>query len=262
MRARSAPFAPTLLTALTLLMAAGCSAYRPFDSAGYLRGEYSRLLGPEAGAGIEVPFALSPELAESFHRQVRPAAGPRARVTQVVDFVFERLDLKYSLAPTRSASATFQSRQGNCLSFVNLFVGLTRDLGLAPFYVEVTDYQRWNHRQGMVVSQGHIVAGLYLDGELSTYDFLPYRTKAYRNFKPIDDLTAAAHYFNNLGAEALLGGTCRRPAASPGSRPGSRPASSRRSTTWGSSRRAAATPRRRSRPTPGRSRPSRATPPC
>jgi Flp pilus assembly protein TadD len=212
MHARAVRLAPALaalaaVPALGVLATlAGCSAYQPFDSAAYLRGEYSRLLGPAAAAGVEVPFSLSPRLAESFHRQVRPVASPRGRVTQIIDFVFDRLDLKYALAPTRSAAETFEARQGNCLSFVNLFVGLARDLGLAPFYVEVTDYQRWSHRQGMVVSQGHIVAGLYLDGELSTYDFLPYRNKSYRNFKPIDDLTAAAHYFNNLGAEALLGG--------------------------------------------------------
>ena len=57
---------------------------------------------------------------------------------------------------------------------------MAREQGLNPFYVEVTDYQKWNHREGMVVSQGHIVAGMYLDGELKTYDFLPYRPKAYR----------------------------------------------------------------------------------
>ena len=83
-------------------------------------------------------------------------------------------------------------------------------MGLNPSYVEVADLQKWNHRDGMVVSQGHIVAGMYLDGELHTYDFLPYRPKAYREFKPIDDVTAAAHYYNNLGAEALLGGDLAR----------------------------------------------------
>ncbi|MEZ5332993.1 MAG: tetratricopeptide repeat protein [Thermoanaerobaculia bacterium] len=73
-----------------------------------------------------------------------------------------------------------------------------------PFYVEVEDYQRWNYKDGVVLSRGHIVAGMRIDGELSTFDFLPYRPKAYRSFKPIDDLTATAHFYNNLGAEALM----------------------------------------------------------
>lgn len=194
------------LALMCTILVAGCSQYQPFDSVSHLRGEYERLLGVGGAAGVEVPFALSEEVRTAFGLGMRPAASQRGRVNQVLDFIFERMDLKYALSPTRSASDTFRARQGNCLSFVNLFVGLARSQNLAPFYVEVTDYQRWNHRQGMVVSQGHIVAGLYLDGELATYDFLPYRPKAYRNLKPIDDLTATAHHYNNLAAEALMGG--------------------------------------------------------
>jgi tetratricopeptide (TPR) repeat protein len=188
------------------VLLAGCTQYKPFDSAAYLQGEFAHRLGPETGTGLEAPFAPSAELSQAFHKSMRPASSPRGRVTQVIDFIFDQLHLKYSLSPTRSAAEAYRTREGNCLSFVNLFVGLAREQSLAPFYVEVTDYQRWNHREGMVVSQGHIVAGIYLDGELATYDFLPYRPKAYRNFKPIDDLTASAHYFNNLAAEALMRG--------------------------------------------------------
>ena len=108
------------------------------------------------------------------------------------------------LTPTKDANETFVSRSGNCLSFVNLFVGIARRQRLNPFYVEVEDYQRWNYSEGVVISRGHIVAGINVDGELSTFDFLPYRPKGYRDFDPIDDITAMSHFYNNLGAEALL----------------------------------------------------------
>jgi tetratricopeptide (TPR) repeat protein len=183
----------------------GCTPYQSFDSAAALRQEYETRLGATA-AGVAVPFELSPGIVADLVDKLPPLPSQRRRVNQILDFIFTRLDLRYALQPTRSAVEVFRDRQGNCLSFVNLFVGVARQQGLAPFYVEVVDYQRWNRREGMVVSQGHIVAGLYLEGELATYDFLPYRPKAYRDFKPIDDRTAAAHYFNNLGAEALLGG--------------------------------------------------------
>ena len=99
------------------------------------------------------------------------------------DFVFESLDLQYELSPTRDAIGTFQARSGNCLSFVNLFVGMSREVQLNPFYVEVTDFQRWNYREGVVVSQGHIVAGMSVDGELSTFDFLPYQAQGLPGFQ-------------------------------------------------------------------------------
>lgn len=102
----------------------------------------------------------------------------------MLDFVFSELRLKYALLPTRDAVGTYQAREGNCLSFVNLFVGLARSFRLNPYYVEVTDYQKWSFRDGQVLSQGHIVAGMVVAGQLKTYDFLPYRPKSYKTFPP------------------------------------------------------------------------------
>ncbi|HXT23056.1 MAG TPA: tetratricopeptide repeat protein [Thermoanaerobaculia bacterium] len=186
------------------LFFAGCSTYQAFDSVGHLRSQYGQNVGAETAAKLVVPFELDDEMIAALPKNRAPTE--LRRLNQVMEVVFERLDLRYEQAPTRTAIETFRAHRGNCLSFVNLFVALSRANNLNPFYVEVTDYQKWSHQAGMVVSQGHIVAGMYLDGELKTYDFLPYRPKAYRKFQPIDDLQAAAHFYNNLGAEALLGG--------------------------------------------------------
>jgi tetratricopeptide (TPR) repeat protein len=200
------------LTSLAMLATAGCSQYQAFDSATYLRQQYAREVGAQAAARIEVPFEIDGEIRTAVAKLPKISSELR-RVNQVNDMIFDGLQLQYLLAPTKNAVETYRTRSGNCLSFVNLFVGLGRELGLSPYYVEVTDLQKWNHRDGMVVSQGHIVAGLYIDGVLRPFDFLPYRQKAYKAFNPIDDLTAAAHYYNNLGAEALLGGDLPRAQA-------------------------------------------------
>jgi len=199
-----------LSATVALLLAVGCTTYEPFDSQGYLRQQYAARLGPERAAAVVVPFALDGEVRSRIEREIPSESQEDRRIEVILDYIFHRLDLKYSMAPTRDAAATFASRSGNCLSFVNLFVGIARDERLAPFYVEVTDLQRWDRKENTVISQGHIVAGLYVNGRLATYDFLPYRPKSYRSFKPIDDLTAAAHYYNNLGAEALLAGDLDR----------------------------------------------------
>jgi tetratricopeptide (TPR) repeat protein len=184
---------------------AGCSTQeKPFSSVDYLREQYAREVGSQASR-IAVPFELDDTIRGELSNLPRLSSELR-RVNQVNEFIFDGLQLQYLLSPTRTAVETYRTRAGNCLSFVNLFVGVARELGLNPNYVEVTDLQRWNHREGMVVSQGHIVAGMYIDGVLRTFDFLPYRQKAYKSFNPINDLTAAAHYYNNLGAEALLAG--------------------------------------------------------
>lgn len=204
--------AVSLAAALAALAAitAGCSQqYKPFSSVDYLRQQYAREIGPQAAAHVEVPFELDEQIRAELAKLPRLSSELR-RVNQVNEFIFDGLQLQYTLEPTRNAVATYETRAGNCLSFVNLFVGVAREMGLNPSYVEVTDLQRWNHREGMVVSQGHIVAGMYIDGVLRTFDFLPYRQKAYKTFNPIDDLTAAAHFYNNLGAEALLRGDLER----------------------------------------------------
>lgn len=195
------------LTLLALYLAVvGCSAYEPINPQELLFDDLAERVGTERAGDVVVPFEIDDEIRAVLHGRAMPIGSENARTSAILDFVFESLDLQYSLSPTRDAIGTFRARSGNCLSFVNLFVGMAREVRLNPFYVEVTDFQRWKYRDGVVVSQGHIVAGMSVDGNLSTFDFLPYQAKAYRDFEPIDDLTAIAHYYNNIGAEALLDG--------------------------------------------------------
>lgn len=196
-----------MVAVLVLGPVMGCSTYQPFAGDEDLATRARDRVPEHLAQRIEVPYELSDSVVEEITTRVNPSWSEKRRAQAVSDFIFGRLSLQYVLAPTRTAKQTFDAREGNCLSFVNLFVGLARESRLNPFYVEVQDYQRWSYSNGVVVSRGHIVAGMYIDGELSTFDFLPYIPKSYRDFKPIDDLTAMAHYYNNLGAEELIDGS-------------------------------------------------------
>ena len=202
MKAIVRPWSPAV--AVCCFALAGCSGYEPINPQVILYDDLAERVGPERAKTIAVPFEINDEIRAALRGRAMPIGREKTRTSAILDFVFESLDLQYSLSPTRDAIGTYQARSGNCLSFVNLFVGMAREVHLNPFYVEVTDFQRWNYRDGVVVSQGHIVAGMSVDGNLSTFDFLPYQAKTYRDFEPIDDLTAIAHYYNNIGAEALL----------------------------------------------------------
>jgi tetratricopeptide (TPR) repeat protein len=189
---------------LLISFGVGCGGYQPLDTNRELSRDLEERLGP--GRTVAIPFEIDDRIRELALVRVNPSGSQDRRTSAILDFVFADLALTYELVPTRNAVETFDARTGNCLSFVNLFVGVARSVRLNPFYVEVRDLQRWNFRDGAVLSQGHIVAGMYVDGDLRTFDFLPYEPKSYRDFEPIDDLTAMAHYYNNLGAEALLAG--------------------------------------------------------
>lgn len=195
------------LVALTLCLGvAGCTGYVPFDADAHYDEQIGQRIPAELVGRVERPFEIGDAVKEAARGRILATLSESRRTEAILDFVFGYLDLQYALTPTRSADQTFADREGNCLSFVNLFVGLGREFRLNPFYVEVEDYQRWNYQDGVVISRGHIVAGQYIDGQLSTFDFLPYQAKGYRDFQPIDDLAAMAHHYNNLGAEALIGG--------------------------------------------------------
>lgn len=201
-----------LVVTLVAATLAACAEYQTFSTTEYVRDQLAARIGAAEAAALALPFELNPQILGSVGARLDPRGSERRRASAITDFVFESLDLQYRLFPTRDANGTFTTRQGNCLSFTNLFVGLARAQRLNAFYVEVEDAQRWSYEAGAVVSQGHIVAGVYLDGQLATFDFLPYRRKAYRDFHPIDDVEATAHYYNNLGAEALLTGDAERAA--------------------------------------------------
>jgi Tfp pilus assembly protein PilF len=189
---------------LAALATAACATYQPYDTLSHTREQAREQVGGDLAADVELPFELNDEILAYVTGRVAPSANDKKRVDQVLDLIFSGVGLEYSLQPTRDAVGTFYARQANCLSFTHLFVGIGRSQHLNPFYVEVEDYQRWSYQDGTVVSRGHIVAGMVVDGNLATFDFLPYRPKTYRDFKTIDDLEAMAHHYNNLGAEALI----------------------------------------------------------
>ena len=196
-----------LMVSLPAVLAlTGCTTYQPFDSAANFDAEVDELVPSELRDDVARPYEIDEAIRDTVLGRVNPGASDSRRTEEILSIIFSSLDLQYSLQPTRNAVETWRDREGNCLSFVNLFVGVGRDQRLNPFYVEVEDYQRWHYEDGVVVSRGHIVAGMYIDGQLSTFDFLPYAPKAYRQFKPIDDIVATAHFYNNLGAEAMMRG--------------------------------------------------------
>ncbi len=198
---------PSFVGLVGVFALAGCSTYVPFAADEDLATRARSRVTERLAERIQVPYEISDAVRAEVGERINPAWSEKRRAEAVSDFIFGRLSLDYTLMPTRTAKETFDAREGNCLSFVNLFVGVAREHRLNPFYVEVQDYQRWSYSNGVVISRGHIVAGMYVDGELNTFDFLPYAPKSYRDFKPIDDLTAMAHYYNNLGAEELIDGT-------------------------------------------------------
>jgi tetratricopeptide (TPR) repeat protein len=195
-RSTALRFAPAALAA-ALLAAAGAAR-----------------AGEAPPAAEPLPFAADAAIEAMANEITRQWPEPARRVDSIIRHIFEKhegaLGFEYRSHPTLTAVEAFRERKGNCMTLVNLFVAMGRAVGLKVFFVEVEDFETFYRYEGTVVRSTHVVGGLVLDGELRTIDFLPDRDKRYRSLKIISDQRAVAHYYNDVGAEALLAGDLAR----------------------------------------------------
>ena len=108
---------------------------------------------------------------------------------------------------TGTASETFATRRGNCMAFTNLFVALSRYLGIDARYQEVDVPPSWSMNGGSFLFSQHI--NVYIDlkhGRFREVDFNIYDFDHELETRIISDERARAHYFNNIGAEEMLEG--------------------------------------------------------
>ena len=172
-------------------------------------------LGPAAAtpppAAVEAAAAevmgLSPEVQRFIDERVRRSQSRGARVMDLMDALFGKdgLGIVYGNEETKTAVETFETRSGNCLSFTILFVAMARHVGLEAHFQEVSEILSWDRRGDVAVSNRHMFAEIEThDGPLRV-DFLPGVEKRYRSVSRVGERRVLAHYFSNLGAEALTG---------------------------------------------------------
>ena len=107
---------------------------------------------------------------------------------------------------TRTASAAFHDRQGNCLSFTMLFVALAREAGLTASYQTVQVQPTWAN-DGQVVIASHVNAVVRTGfGEETIVDFNIRAATGDHVSRRVSDAYALGLFYTNLGAEALLRG--------------------------------------------------------
>ena len=149
-------------------------------------------------------FALDDDMRE-FIAPLAAVRDPRQRLMALTAAMAEHgmFSLEYSEV-TRTASATFRERQGNCLSFTMLFVGLARAAGLTANYQSVEVRPTWSN-DGQVVIANHVNAAVrtgYRDE--TVVDFNIRANQGDQHARRISDQYALGLFFTNLGAEALM----------------------------------------------------------
>ncbi|MEM7349626.1 MAG: tetratricopeptide repeat protein [Acidobacteriota bacterium] len=151
---------------------------------------------------------LNKKMADFLVRHVTLKSSSSHQVDDLMNAIFGRkgLNITYDSTATMTARETFEARHGNCMSFTILFVAMARHIGLDAYFQEVSEVISWDRRGEVVVRNQHMVVEVEIENGRQTVDFLPEAEKRYRAVRRISDERALAHYYNNLGVEALAAG--------------------------------------------------------
>jgi tetratricopeptide (TPR) repeat protein len=157
-------------------------------------------------AKIVIPFATTPQMREWVRREIPSNGDPVERLNLLLRTLSSSsgLQLEYESDTTITAAEAFAVHKANCLSYTNLFVGLARDLGIAAYFLEVDDIERFTREGDFVVVSGHVTAAFGAPQERQILDFTQgQQAERYRDVRQISDLRAVALYYSNRGAGEL-----------------------------------------------------------
>jgi tetratricopeptide (TPR) repeat protein len=131
--------------------------------------------------------------------------GDVDRLKALIFSVFDesRLSLEYSDHFTLTAGQTFEHRAGNCLSFTAMFVAMARYAGLSAYFQEVFDISSWSKNRDLTLFNRHMNAIVMVNGSPFEVDFNYDGERKFRITRRASDDRAFAHFFNNLGVEAM-----------------------------------------------------------
>lgn len=202
---------PTLAIAASL---AGCATL-PDDTPGASLGPEELLEHSPIAGGRELPplpdpgvLTLDVDMRDFLARNVQTEGDDYSRLFQLLSAVIApgSFGVEYQ-EKTLTASGTFHARAGNCLSFTNLFIALSRGVGLDVTYQEVEIPPDWNMRSDTLVLNRHVNASVDL-GQVGEHvvDFNMESFRASYPRRQVSDARAQAHFFNNLGVDRLHAG--------------------------------------------------------
>lgn len=194
-----------------LLVLAGCVYTPDYD---YEPAEERRLMEAVIAdveshdAAVQI-LALNGEIKSWLDGNIDDRWNDKRKLDELRTLLFdeEHLNIQYDASVTRTATETFEARQGNCLSMTTLFIAAARYIGLDANFEIVVVRPTWDHEAGTMIRYEHIVAtGDLSRGESYVVDFLPEFIIGDQTTRSVSDDTALSLYYNNLGAESMIDG--------------------------------------------------------
>lgn len=145
--------------------------------------------------------AIDPQMRAFLKQKVPQHFSDEHKIRRILEAILEdELQLDYNSFKTYTAREAFYSREGNCLSFTNLFVALAREAGLDVYYQEVEVPPNWEQQGDTYFFNRHINALVHL--QFSGKKAVDFNISEFDHDYPrreITDSYARAQYYNNMG---------------------------------------------------------------
>ncbi len=187
------------------LSVAGCASTK----VNYMYMSPQRWADEMARRGIDLreipnPLAVPDEVKRTAER-LAGNGTPAERLERLQAALFDEhaFPFRYDHRETYTAAEAFARREGNCLSFTNLFVAMGRSLGLSVTTALVKRTQASEKEGDLIIVNNHVIAALSYATEWHYYDFDRRRHDRATLVQPLDDLWITALYLNNRGADEL-----------------------------------------------------------
>lgn len=196
----------SLVWVVTALGAVGCvtpDARKITYTTDELRAEIARRLPEDDPADAIVPFQVDPDAVARARALTSWAQDPHVRLEVLASVLSEELGfgLEYDSDVTLAAQEALDAGRGNCLTLASVLVGLARPLDLPVHYIAGRDLVQ-EEGDDLRLAVGHVGVELSTAQGRTAVDFAGALNR-YRTFRVIDDLEAAAHFYNNRGYEVL-----------------------------------------------------------
>lgn len=178
-------------------------AYDPVARAQLLDGSLLGLEDPALAGEFDV-LLLNDEMRAFLDTHVENDWGSLQKVQAILAAILDDgLHLSYDAFETHTAQEAFYIREGNCMSFTNLFVALARASGVNAHYQEVEVPPSWEEQGSTWLYNKHVNAVVDLAGTNVMVDFAVDVVQTDHRRRIIDDQAAQARYHSNMGVHFL-----------------------------------------------------------
>lgn len=205
------PVGALLLAALGLGLAGCGTAPKRTWTVEEIRADLNHRITPDVLARVEIPFEIDDEIRELAFRVTENLRSDKEKMRAIIRAIRQHTggSISYDWLSNKTAKSVFREGRGNCLAYTNLFVGMSRAVGVDAVYVDVTTIERVTKEAEVIVNSGHITGGIKDGPDLIFVDFTSNPEREYAGAKIIDDFEAISNFYNNQGflygyfAEAL-----------------------------------------------------------